>query len=103
MATRISGTSVPPAQANGAADAAVRNAAWHVIPLLAIGYIVSYIDRANISFAALTMNRDLGLSATQFGFLAGTFYVGYCLFEVPSNLALQRFGARRWLARIMLT
>jgi MFS family permease len=49
------------------------------------------------------MNRDLGLSATQFGFLAGTFYVGYCLFEVPSNLALQRFGARRWLARIMFT
>src|ERR1700736_2902662 len=84
-------------------DNAVRRAAWRVIPLLALGYIVSYIDRANISFAALTMNRDLGLSATQFGFVAGTFYVGYCLFEVPSNLALRRFGARRWLARIMFT
>ena len=105
MATGSFGTSVlPPAQYDrAAADAAVRSAAWHVIPLLAVGYVVSYIDRANISFAALTMNRDLGLSATQFGFLAGTFYVGYCLFEVPSNLALQRYGARRWLARIMFT
>ena len=105
MATKTFGTSVlPPAQPNRAvADAAVRSAAWHLIPLLALGYVVSYIDRANISFAALTMNRDLGLSATQFGFLAGTFYIGYCFFEVPSNLALQRYGARRWLARIMFT
>jgi sugar phosphate permease len=98
MVTQISRTSALPAQPNRAAGAAIRSAAWHVIPLLAVGYIVSYIDRANISFAALTMNRDLGLSATQFGFKAGIFYVGYCLFEVPSNLALQRFGARRcWL------
>lgn len=103
MTAPISGAIVPPAQANSDADATVQSAAWHIIPLLAVGYIVSYIDRANISFAALTMNRDLGLSATQFGFLAGTFYVGYCLFEVPSNLALQRFGAKRWLARIMFT
>ncbi len=86
-----------------AGDAAVRRAAWHLIPLLAVGYIVSYIDRSNVGFAALTMNRDLGLSATQFGFAAGTFYFGYCLFEVPSNLALRHFGARRWLARIMIT
>jgi MFS transporter, ACS family, tartrate transporter len=86
-----------------AADVAVRRAGWHLIPLLAIGYIVSYIDRSNVGFAALTMNRDLALSATQFGFAAGTFYFGYCLFEVPSNLALRRFGARRWLARIMIT
>jgi ACS family tartrate transporter-like MFS transporter len=77
MATQIVRTTVPPAEAGRSADVAVRRAAWHVIPLLAVGYIVSYIDRANISFAALTMNRDLGLSATQFGFLAGTFYVGY--------------------------
>src|SRR5258708_32233724 len=89
--------------AGSASDDAVRTAAWHVIPLLAVGYIVSYIDRANVGFAALTMNRDLGLSATQFGFAAGTFYFGYVLFEVPSNLALRRFGARRWLARIMIS
>lgn len=82
---------------------AVRTAAWHIIPLLAIGYVVSYIDRANVGFAALTMNQDLGLTATQFGFAAGTFYFGYVLCEVPSNLALRRFGARRWLARIMIS
>ena len=86
-----------------AGDAAIRSAAWHLIPLLAVGYIISYIDRSNVGFAALTMNRELGLSATQFGFAAGTFYFGYCLFEVPSNLALRRFGARRWLARIMIS
>src|SRR6202049_1604980 len=89
--------------AGSGSDDAVRTAAWHVIPLLAIGYIVSYIDRANFGFGPLTMNRDLGLSATQFGFAAGTFYFGYVLFEVPSNLALRRFGGRRWLARIMLS
>ncbi len=80
-----------------------RKAAWRLIPLLAVGYLVSYIDRANIGFAALTMNQELGLTATQYGLAAGIFYVGYVLLEVPSNLALRRFGARRWLARIMIT
>ncbi len=103
MTTLRPGAPGQPVQDESVGDSAVRSAAWHVIPLLALGYVVSYIDRANISFAALTMNRDLGLSATTFGFVAGTFYLGYCLFEVPSNLALQRFGARRWLARIMIT
>src|ERR1700674_1204148 len=89
--------------AGSASDNAVRTAAWHVIPLLAVGYIVSYIDRANVGFAALTMNRDLGLTATQFGFAAGTFYFGYCIFEVPSCLPLGHYGGRRWRARIMIT
>jgi MFS family permease len=74
-----------------------------LVPLLALAYFVNYLDRTNVGFAALTMNRDLGLGAAQFGFAAGIFYVGYCLFEVPSNLALYRYGARRWLARIMIT
>jgi MFS family permease len=78
-------------------------AAWRLIPLLAAGYLVSYIDRTNVGFAALTMNQELGLNASQFGFAAGVFYVGYVLLEVPSNLALRRVGARRWLARIMVT
>ena len=82
---------------------AVRQAAWRVIPLLAVGYLISVIDRTNIGFAALTMNKELGLSATQFGFAGGMFYVGYVVFELPSNLALRRFGARRWLARILIT
>lgn len=80
---------------------AVRKAAWRLIPLLCIAYIISYIDRTNVGFAALTMNADLGLTPEQFGFAAGMFFVGYCLFEIPSNVTLQKFGARRWLAFIM--
>ena len=75
---------------------AVRQAAWRLIPLLAIGYLISVIDRTNIGFAALTMNKEVGLSATQFGFAGGMFYVGYVFFELPSNLALRQVGARRW-------
>ncbi|MCA0199795.1 MAG: MFS transporter [Proteobacteria bacterium] len=82
---------------------AVRKAAWRLIPLLCVAYIISYIDRTNVGFAALDMNAALGLTAKQFGFAAGMFSIGYCLFELPSNVALQRFGARRWLARIMVT
>ncbi|QHA82753.1 MFS transporter [Pseudomonas mediterranea] len=85
------------------ASSACRKAAIRLIPLLAIAYFFNYLDRTNVGFASLTMNDDLGLTASQFGFAAGIFYVGYCLFEVPSNLALYRFGARRWLARIMIT
>lgn len=84
-------------------QSAVRKAAWRLIPLLCVAYIISYIDRTNVGFAALTMNPDLGLTAKQFGFAAGMFSIGYCLFELPSNVALQKFGARRWLARIMVT
>ena len=82
---------------------AVRRAAWRVVPLLSVGYLISVIDRTNIGFAALTMNKELGLSATQFGFAGGMFYVGYVFFELPSKLAPRQFGARRWLARIMIT
>jgi len=66
-------------------------------------YFIAYLDRVNIGFAALSMNEDIGLSAAAFGFGAGVFFIGYCLFEVPSNLILHRVGARRWIARIMLT
>lgn len=86
-----------------AEQSACRKAAWRLVPLLALAYFVNYLDRTNVGFAALTMNRDLGLTASQFGFAAGIFYVGYCLFEVPSNLALYRYGARKWLARIMIS
>lgn len=80
-----------------------RKATARLLPLLAVGYLVSYMDRTNIGFAALTMNQALGLTATQFGVAAGAFYIGYVLLEVPSNLVLRRVGARRWLARIMIT
>ena len=73
------------------------------MPLLLAAYISSYLDRVNVGFAALTANRDLGLSPTAYGWGAGLFFVGYFLFEFPSNLILERVGARRWIARIMLT
>ncbi len=74
-----------------------------LIPLLALCYFFNILDRGNIGLAALTMNHDLGLSAAAFGFGAGVFFIPYFVFEVPSNLALQRFGARRWLARILVS
>jgi len=73
------------------------------MPLLSVGYVLNYLDRNNVGFAALTMNREIGLTATQFGTGAGILFFGYCLFEVPSNLALYRFGARLWISRIMVT
>jgi ACS family tartrate transporter-like MFS transporter len=76
---------------------------WRLVPLLMALYVVSYIDRINVGFAALTMNKDLGLSSYVYGWGAGIFFIGYCLFEVPSNLLLARVGARRWIARIMIT
>jgi ACS family tartrate transporter-like MFS transporter len=81
----------------------MRKATWHLIPLIALGYGVAYMDRVNISFAALQMNRDLHFSATVYGLGAGFFFLSYAACEIPSNLLLYRFGARRWLARIMLT
>ncbi len=74
-----------------------------LIPFLALLYFAAFLDRVNVGFAALQMNRDLGLSAHVYGFGAGIFFLGYCLFEVPSNLLLHRLGGRRWLSRIMLT
>jgi MFS transporter, ACS family, tartrate transporter len=82
---------------------ATRKAALRFVPLLTIAYLFNYLDRTSLGFAALTMNQQLGLSASQFGFAAGIFFLGYSVFEVPSNLLLYRFGARRWLARIMIT
>ncbi|MGD0739790.1 MAG: MFS transporter [Terracidiphilus sp.] len=82
---------------------AQHKAAVRLLPLLAIGYGLSYMDRINISFASLQMNRDLHFSASVYGFGAGLFFIGYALCEVPSNLMLLRFGAKRWLARIMFT
>src|SRR5438034_11604271 len=77
-----------------------RKVLWRIIPFVFALYVVSYIDRANIGYAALQMNQELGLSGSAFGFAAGVFFIGYFLFEVPSNLALARFGARRWIALI---
>jgi ACS family tartrate transporter-like MFS transporter len=84
-------------------QSAYRKASLRIIPLIALGYGAAYIDRVNISFASLQMNRDLHFSATVYGFGAGLFFLSYAACEIPSNLLLCRFGARRWLARIMVT
>ena len=76
---------------------------WRLMPILIVSYVFNYLDRNNVGFAALTMNQAIGLTATQFGFGAGVFFVGYCLLEIPSNMALYRVGARRWLSRIMIS
>lgn len=75
----------------------------HLLPLLFLLYVVAYLDRINVGFAALNMNRELGLSSEQYGLLSGIFFCGYFLFEIPSNLILHRIGARTWIARILLT
>lgn len=77
--------------------------AWRLMPILTVSYILNYLDRTNVSFAALTMNEAIGLTATQFGIGAGIFFLGYCLLEVPSNLVLYRVGARVWISRIMIS
>jgi ACS family tartrate transporter-like MFS transporter len=86
-----------------AARHASRKAAWHLIPFLILCWLISILDRVNVGFAALTMNKELGLTAEMFGFGAGIFFFGYFIFEVPSNLILERVGARRWIARIMIS
>ena len=81
----------------------LHKAAWRLIPLLALAYFFNYLDRTSVGYAALQMTEQLGLTATQFGLGAGIMFFGYCLCEVPSNLAMYRFGARLWMARIMIT
>ncbi|MBP0619331.1 MFS transporter [Cupriavidus consociatus] len=83
--------------------AIVRKITWRIIPFVFVLYIISYLDRANIGYAALQMNKELALTSEAFGFVSGIFFIGYFLFEVPSNVMLNKFGARRWIARILLT
>lgn len=96
------------ARAAGADDRAVgtatlRRVTLRILPFLMVCYFVSFVDRVNVGFAALQMNRDLHLSPAVFGFGGGIFFVSYFLFEVPSNLAMEKVGARRWIARIMIS
>jgi MFS family permease len=96
----------PNAEASGTAAldrAIVRRVTLRFIPFLMLCYVVSWLNRVNLSFAALQMNKDLGLTETAYGFGAGIFFLTYCLCEVPSNLLLHRFGASRWIARIMFS
>jgi MFS transporter, ACS family, tartrate transporter len=81
----------------------LRKISWRIVPFIMLLYFISFIDRVNIGFASLTMNKDLGFSSAVFGFGAGIFFLGYFLFEVPSNIILDRVGARLWIAHVMVT
>jgi ACS family tartrate transporter-like MFS transporter len=85
------------------ASVTLRKVTVRLIPFLFLLYIVAWLDRVNVGFAGLQMNADLGFSSAAFGFGSGVFFLGYCLFEVPSNLVLHRVGARRWISRIMIS
>ncbi|MGI4777112.1 MAG: MFS transporter [Janthinobacterium lividum] len=90
-------------RADGADDAAYARVTWRLLPLLFICYVAAYLDRVNVGFAKLQMLNDLKFSEAIYGLGAGIFFLGYFIFEVPSNLALHRFGARKWIARIMIS
>lgn len=95
--------SIPRAEGNVLQANTIRKITRRIVPLLMVGYIVSYIDRINISFAKFGMEETFGMSATQYGFAAGIFFVGYVLAEVPSNIIMTKVGARIWLSRILVT
>src|SRR5881392_684134 len=82
---------------------AMRKVYLRLLPFAILSYVLAYIDRINVSFAGLTMRDDIGMSAGTFGFAVGLFYWGYFIFEVPSNVILEKVGARIWIARIMIT
>jgi ACS family tartrate transporter-like MFS transporter len=81
----------------------MRKVSWRIVPYCFGLYVISYLDRANIGYAALQMNKELALSSEAFGFAAGIFFIGYFLFEVPSNVALNKYGARIWISRILIS
>jgi MFS transporter, ACS family, tartrate transporter len=96
---------INPAVDSSAVEAArtVRKVRTRIVPFVFVLFVIAVLDRNNISFAALTMNKELGITAQQFGFLAGIFFFGYFIFEIPSNLLLHRIGARVWITRILVT
>ncbi len=97
-------TTTPPREQSAVEKSAIKKVAVRLVPFVALMFFINYLDRTAIGFAAPNgMNDDLALSAAQFGFASGVFFIGYILLEVPSNLALHRFGARKWLARIMVS
>src|SRR6266567_135317 len=96
-------TSGPSIARNSIEARTIRKVRTRILPFLFLLYIICFLDRINISFAALTMNEELAITSQQFGLLSGIFFFGYFLFEVPSNLLLHKIGARIWIARILIT
>ncbi|MDM0109185.1 MFS transporter [Variovorax sp. J22R24] len=93
----------PPIIDEAREKAIVRKVTWRIIPFVFFLYIISYLDRANIGYAALQMNAELALTSESFGFISGIFFIGYFMFEVPSNVMLNKYGARVWIARILIS
>jgi ACS family tartrate transporter-like MFS transporter len=90
-------------QAISGGDNIRRKIAWRILPFVFVLYIIAYLDRANVAYAKMTMMADRGFSEAVFGFGAGIFFVGYLLFEIPGALIVERWSARRWMARILIT
>src|ERR1700743_20642 len=84
-------------------QSAIHKIYWRLLPIAIVTYLLCYIDRINVGFAALTMRGDLHMTATDFGFASGIFFWGYFIFEVPSNIIMEKVGARIWIARIMIS
>jgi sugar phosphate permease len=106
--TRPDGLAAPAAPAAGqpgtaAVESTYRKVFWRIVPFLMLCYVVAYLDRVNVGFAKLQMSTDLAFSETVFGLGAGVFFIGYFLFELPSNILMHKLGARIWIARIMIT
>src|SRR5258705_183425 len=99
----VAGATRNQAELSAVQRSALNKAAWRLVPILTIAYLFNYLDRTAIGFAALTMKDNIGITNTELGFAAGFFFISYTLCEVPSNLAMYRFGARRWIARIMIS
>ncbi|MGV9797006.1 MFS transporter [Mycobacterium sp. NPDC003449] len=104
MSTSPTGSpGVAPSWRGPIGDCAHRKVSRHLLPILVVFYVLAYLGRSNLGYAALTMNADLGITDTAFGLVAGIFFIAYFIFEVPSNILLDRFGARKWIARILVT
>src|SRR5258708_16561926 len=100
----VGGCEMQTAQVDPLERSTIRKVSMRLVPFVALMFFINFLDRTAISFAGPNgMTKDLGLSAAQFGLAAGVFFIGYIVLEIPSNLALHKFGARRWLARIMVT
>lgn len=100
----MSNSSVPTSMETSAiGKSAIRRISFRLVPFLMLGYLIAYIDRSNVGFASLQMNDDIGLSSAVFGFGASIFFIAYVVFEVPSNILMEKFGARVWIARIMIS
>jgi ACS family tartrate transporter-like MFS transporter len=99
----VASTGMPPSSLGELGDRTISKVKRRVLPLIVFLYFIAFLDRNNVGFAKLTMSEDIGLSATAYGLGAGIFFIGYAIFEIPSNAGMHRFGARKWIARILVT